>query len=261
MNAILGSAPAPSARPTPEGARFVFLDAAAAPRTRARWTTLVVSLVTHSLLIGTIIAIPLLSEEPLPTSAAGIKAFFAVPADMTPPPPPPPPPAVVAAAPRVAVATPLPHESTFVAPIEVPNVIPVEETAPDLGVEGGMAGGVEGGIAGGVVGGVIGGLSAATPPPAIVRIGGQIKAPKLLRRVDPVYPVLARQTRITGRVFLRAIVDVTGAVREVHVESGPPLLCEAAAEAVRQWRYQPLLLNGVPRAFDLEVMVSFGLVS
>jgi hypothetical protein len=74
-----------------------------------------------------------------------------------------------------------------------------------------MPGGVEGGMAGGVVGvpgGVIG--AAATTAPLIIRVGGQIKAPKLLHRVDPGYPAIARQARITGKVLLHAIVDARG---------------------------------------------------
>jgi protein TonB len=125
-------------------------------------------------------------------------------------------------------------------------------------VEGGVPGGVEGGIEGGVVGGVVGGLTGLpTPPPRVVRIGGRIKEPRLVRRVQPEYPTLARQARIVGAVALDALVDVRGHVQEVRVLSGPPFLREAAAEAVKQWRYQPCLLNGEPVAFELTITVNF----
>lgn len=130
----------------------------------------------------------------------------------------------------------------------------------DLGVEGGVPGGVEGGIAGGVVGGIVGGVAEATPPPKIVRIGGNVKAPQLVHRVDPVYPKIAREARITGVVTLRAIVDQRGYVRDVSVVRDIPLLSAAAIEAVRQWQYRPLFLNGMPFDFELTVNISFNLV-
>ena len=88
-------------------------------------------------------------------------------------------------------------------------------------------------------------------------MGGQIKAPKLLRRVPPEYPMLAQQARVQGMVVLDAKVGPDGRVSSVEVLAGNPLLIEAAVEAVRQWRYQPLLLNGVPAAFVLNVTISF----
>ena len=129
----------------------------------------------------------------------------------------------------------------------------------DLG--DGVAGGVEGGVPGGVVGGVVGGLpSDAPPPPAkVVRIGGQIAQPKLIRQVKPVYPDLAVQSRVSALVILEAEVDTRGYVKTVKVLRGHPLFDDAAMEAVKQWRYQPLLLNGEPTGFILTVTVNFNL--
>lgn len=132
----------------------------------------------------------------------------------------------------------------------------------DLGVEGGVPGGVEGGMPGGVLGGVVGGLPAAPPPPPkVIRIGGALVAPKLVHKVGPVYPEVAALARLRGVVILEAQVDVNGLVKEVKVLRGVPLLDEAALAAVRQWRYQPLLLNGVPTEFILTVTVNFNLKS
>ncbi len=103
------------------------------------------------------------------------------------------------------------------------------------------------------------GLPAEAPPPTVVRIGGSIVAPKLVRQVKPAYPSVATQARVRGLVILEAQVDVHGAVKSLKVLRGPPLLEEAAMEAVRQWRYQPLLLNGEPREFILTVTVVFNL--
>ncbi len=223
-------------------------------------TTLIISVLLHSALIVAVAVLPLLFYDALP-SQESLKAFFVAPLEVAPPPPPPPPPpagarAVVRAAPRVEMQQP----QGFVAPIDVPNEIRPEEGL-DLGVEGGVAGGVEGGVPGGVVGGVVGGLpSEAPPPPArVVRIGGQIAQPKLIRQVKPVYPDLAVQSRVSALVILEAEVDTRGYVKTVKVLRGHPLFDEAAIEAVKQWRYQPLLLNGEPTGFILTVTVNFNL--
>jgi protein TonB len=147
------------------------------------------------------------------------------------------------------------------APIEVPTEIKPEESLDLGGVEGGVPGGVEGGVPGGVVGGIVGGLPEAPPPKQMVRIGGNLVAPKLVQRVNPVYPPLAAQARLTAIVILEAEVDTHGRVQAVRVLRGQPIFDDAAVVAVKQWRYQPLLLNGTPTAFILTVTVVFNLAS
>jgi protein TonB len=222
--------------------------------------TVFISILLHSALILSVAILPLLFYDALPSQEA-LKAFFVAPLEMAPPPPPPPPPpagarAVVRQAPTVQVQQP----QGFVAPIEVPSEIKPEEGL-DLGVEGGVPGGVEGGVPGGVVGGVVGGLPTEAPPPPakVVRIGGQIKEPKKIRDVKPVYPDLAVQSRVSALVILEAEVDTRGHVKGVKILRGHPLFDEAAMEAVRQWRYQPLLLNGEPTGFVLTVTINFNL--
>jgi protein TonB len=130
-------------------------------------------------------------------------------------------------------------------------------------VEGGVPGGVEGGVPGGVLGGVVGGLLNAPPAPApvkVVRIGGAIVAPKVVRRVAPVYPLLAVQARVQGIVVIEAQVGVNGYVKTARVLTANQILEEAALDAVRQWRYQPLLLNGEPTEFILTVTITFNLM-
>jgi protein TonB len=220
----------------------------------------------HALLIVTVVIVPTLLYEVLPEPGAAVKAFFSTPLEIAPPPPPPPPPTPAAAA-RVVRPAPVEHRAldpaAFVAPIEVPDQIRPED-GPDLGVEGGVPGGVEGGVPGGVVGGVVGGLlgSLAPPPPVkVVRIGGQIIAPKIVKKVPPVYPAIATQGRISGIVILEAQVGVNGQVKTATVLRGHPLFDEAAVTAVLQWRYKPLLLNGEPTEFILTVTVFFNLSS
>jgi protein TonB len=140
-----------------------------------------------------------------------------------------------------------------------------EEAEPDMGgMVGGVPGGVAGGSAGGVLGGVIGGAGNAPPPPPKaalkrVTVGGNVQAARLVNRVQPLYPPLARQTRISGTVKLHAIIGKNGAVEQLTVVSGHPLLVQSALDAVRQWRYQPTLLNGDPVEVDTEIDVIFSL--
>jgi protein TonB len=141
----------------------------------------------------------------------------------------------------------------------MPEDIKPEDTL-DLGVEGGVPGGVEGGVPGGVVGGVVGGLpTEAPPPPKAVRLGGQLKAPALIHRVNPEFPLLAQQARVSALLILEATVGPDGRVQQVVVLRGQPLFDEAAIAAVKQWRYRPLLLNGVPTPFILTVTLKFSI--
>jgi protein TonB len=217
-----------------------------------------VSVVLHAALAIAIVVGPLLYNDALPSPPV-LKAFFVTPLELAPAPPPPPPPA---AGPRVAAKVeprPQPVASGFVAPIEVPERIQPEETL-DLGVEGGMPGGVEGGVPGGVVGGIVGGLpDAPPPPPKVVRIGGKILAPRIVRRVEPAYPEVAVGARIKAMVVVEAQVDIGGHVQLAKVLQGHPLFDESAVSALKQWRYQPLLLNGEPTAFIVIVTFSFNL--
>lgn len=225
--------------------------------------TFVTSLALHSVLIAAVVVLPILLYDAIPEPGAAVRAFFVTPPDVAPPPPPPPPPAGPVRVSRVAPPRPEPvAPAAFVAPIEVPDQIKPEEPGLDLGVEGGVAGGVEGGVAGGVLGGVVGGLpEAPPPPPKVIRIGGALVAPKLLHKVQPVYPEIAALAGLRGIVILEAQVDVNGFVKAVKVLRGTPVLDEAAMTAVRQWRYQPLLFNGVPTEFILTVTVNFNLKS
>ncbi len=79
-----------------------------------------------------------------------------------------------------------------------------------------------------------------------VRIDSQVQAGKLISKARPEYPRQAKQARIQGAVLLEALIDVNGNVSQLRVVSGPPLLAQAAVDAVRQWRYQPALLNNEP---------------
>jgi protein TonB len=99
------------------------------------------------------------------------------------------------------------------------------------------------------------------PPPAAKprRVGGDIQAPALVKRVEPNYPGVAVAGKVSGTVILEATVNETGAVTEVNVLRSIILLDQAAIKAVKQWRYQPLVLNGTPVPFILVVTLTFSL--
>jgi protein TonB len=112
----------------------------------------------------------------------------------------------------------------------------------------------------------------ATPPPrsGSRRESGELKPVKrdpikprnlqrseLIRRVEPVYPELAKRARIEGRVLLAVTVDEEGSVFEIRVTAGHPLLVEAALSAVRQWKYSPTLLDGEPVRAIFRVTMRF----
>jgi protein TonB len=227
---------------------------------------IVLSTVAQATLIGIIALIPVLFVSERLPEVPTMMAFVAVP-----PAPPPPPPPPVAARPK---QTPPKAEATaaknqFVAPLEEPARI--QALPDDEGVDFGVPGGVEGGIPGGVVGGVVGGLPEAPPPPpppppppaaprTPVRLGGQITQPKLVKRVEPEYPPFAVKAHIQGVVILEATVGEDGDVMEVKLlRSANPLLDREAERAVRQWRYSPIVLNGIPVPFILTVTLSFSL--
>jgi periplasmic protein TonB len=225
--------------------------------------TVLVSTLLQVGFLTILILIPLIYTEALPKTLMS-SILLAPP----PPPPPPPPPAAV----QVVKIKPVAHlmeAGKLVAPKAIPRdvkIIKEEEMPPDMGtgMVGGVPGGVAGGSMGGVIGGVIGGaVSTAPPPPKAVqtrqRVGGAVQAAKLVNKVQPIYPPLARQTRISGTVKLHAIIGKNGAVEQLQVVSGHPLLVQSALDAVKQWRYQPTLLNGDPVEVDTEIDVIFSL--
>jgi periplasmic protein TonB len=101
--------------------------------------------------------------------------------------------------------------------------------------------------------------TALPPPPAVAhppRVSRMMEG-NLIQRVQPVYPLLARQARIQGTVVLRAVISREGRIEKLQVASGHPLLVQAAMDAVRQWRYRPYVLNNEPVEVDTQVTVNF----
>ena len=98
-------------------------------------------------------------------------------------------------------------------------------------------------------------------PAKPIKVGGNVLEAKLVKRVMPVYPPLARQARISGTVRLEGIISRDGRVINLQVISGHPLLINAAVDAVRQWIYRPTLLNGEAVEVIAPIEVHFTLVS
>jgi TonB family protein len=95
--------------------------------------------------------------------------------------------------------------------------------------------------------------------PTRIRVGGGVQTAKLVKNVAPVYPPLARQARIQGTVVMDVVIAKDGTVQNITVNSGPALLTQPALDAVRQWQYQPTLLNGEPVEVSTQVEVNFTL--
>jgi protein TonB len=126
-------------------------------------------------------------------------------------------------------------------------------------MEGGVPGGTPGGQPGGVLGGVPGGVGDGSDGP--FRLGGQVKEPRRIREVKPIYPEEARKARVEGVVILEIIVDKLGNVRDPQVLRPLPMgLTEAAIDAVRQWKYEPSTLDSRPVEVYMIVTVTFRLM-
>ncbi|MGH9774302.1 MAG: energy transducer TonB [Candidatus Acidiferrales bacterium] len=233
-----------------------------AKRTNQVATTFL-SAVLQAGLLGILILIPLIYTEALPKQL--LTTFLVAPA----PPPPPAPPAP----PIQRIVKPvvrLIQQGHMIAPTVIPKdvkMIKEEELPPDVGsqgVVGGVPGGIAGGSAGGVLGGIIGGVGGAPPPPKgepkkPLRVGGNVQAANLIRMVQPVYPQIAKTAHIQGTVVLHAIIAEDGTVQELQYISGPGMLMQAAMDAVRQWRYNPTVLDGERTKVDTTITVVFTL--
>jgi periplasmic protein TonB len=82
---------------------------------------------------------------------------------------------------------------------------------------------------------------------------------KLIRKVIPDYPPLAKAARISGVVHLIGTIGKDGTIRNLQLVGGHPILARAALEAVEQWVYEPTLLNGAPVEVIAPIEVSFTL--
>src|SRR6202161_4511525 len=227
---------------------------------RGRTTTFAIILEIG--LVGLMVLMPLIFTEALPKQQ--LMTFLVAP----PPPPPPPPPAAAPVKIVKQVQTDIVN-GELRTPTKIPQkvqMIKEEEAPPPSMATAGVVGGVPGGVPGGQMGGIIGGIVSSTPmavpkvaTPQRVRVSSGVSTGLLVRKVNPNYPPLARQARISGTVVLRAVISKDGSIENLTLVSGHPMLAPAAIDAVKQWKYKPYLLNGEPVEVDTEVQVKFSL--
>lgn len=223
-----------------------------ATRSHHRWYTMPLAIVTHGVLIGALVVVPLFATSLLPPPAAVV-----VYVPDHPPSPPPPPEVDRTPAPVVVEDVPSPDA----APVAEPESLQPETPTPpaerlvvrqaDLpAVVAGPARALEG------------------PPPVSaqpdipsgpVRVGGNIKEPRRIDGPAPAYPMVARAARAEGTVRLEAVIGKDGLVKDLRVVESHPMFDEAAMDAVRRWRYTVPLLNGQPIDVVMTVTVRFGL--
>jgi periplasmic protein TonB len=198
--------------------------------------------------------------------------------------PPPPPPALSAAPPAhhpaqkaVVAETSIPEvveqqpepteKPEFTAPVTIPkDIAKIVDAGPPHGTVSSTGGGVAGGVSAGVAGGLLGGVLGAAgnvplppAPPAAVRVGGNVKEPKVVHIEQPKYPPEAKRAHAEGVVILEATLTPQGNVDKVKVISGPALLVESAVEAVSHWKYEPTYLNGQAVPVILTARITFSL--
>ncbi len=157
---------------------------------------------------------------------------------------------------RAAVISP---EAWRFSPVAVPEGITEESFGAggaDFGVPGGFDYGAGEGMPINLLGVDLYELVGKPVEPAVLAVG-DVRPPRLVRRIEPSYPELARQARAEGVVILEATTDIYGRVVAVRVLRSVPLLDQAAVDAVRQWVYEPLLVNGRPRPVTFTVTVRF----
>ena len=245
-------------------------------RTRS-WKALPASILVHAMAFA---AVPIGAawKVEFPTNSPAQMVAYNL-SDPPPPPPPPPPPA----APKPQVVQPKPEEpkrpEEIVAPTIIPEEIPVvpppepvhEEVPVDAGVEGGIEGGVPGGVVGGSPEGVPGGIVGGTPGGVVGGIiddGQRIIVPRdvllpldVVSRPFPIYPEKARAKGWQDQVLVRYIIGKNGRVKEVTIlaPASRKMFDEAAVDAIREWRFKPMIKDGEKREVVHELTVFFKL--
>lgn len=222
-------------------------------RTHRGWFSGVAAACNSSLLCLLLIW-PLLHPASLPSRT--ISMLIAAPA----PPAPPSPPVRSAVAANRATAP----VNPFTAPQVIPKQMPRGDTSPPALLSPGMS---IPGSADGAFSGLPGSIGVAVPPPVRVAspqklaISSGVMEGRRLGGTDPRYPAIAAAAGVQGTVVLAATITKTGAIDNLRVVSGPPMLIAAAEDAVKTWRYRPYLLNGEPVAVETTVRVVFRLSS
>jgi len=236
------------------------LETSWSQRSRRSWTTLT-SFGIEALAIGLLLLIPLWKTVGLPSVRV-----IPTPISLGRPMPLAPSPAVRTGsgsptAPTIDIANP-----RIMLPRRIPTGISqgADDPAPDpIGAGTGSDGPAGPGALNGIFNGSGEGpmpVAAPAPKPAghTFRTSSILEG-SILRRVQPLYPPLARNARIQGSVVLAAVISKSGAIENLRVLSGHPMLVPAAIDAVSQWRYRPYILNNEPVEVETQITVNFTL--
>jgi periplasmic protein TonB len=133
--------------------------------------------------------------------------------------------------------------------------MPAKAAAPDAPSMIGLATAGSGGS----LPNIVSNTDAPRPVLQTLNISQGVSQGLLMKKVQPVYPRTALTMRVEGTVQLMATISKSGDISGVKVLSGPSQLSSAAAEAVKQWKYKPYLLNGEPVDIQTQVTVVFKL--
>jgi protein TonB len=224
---------------------------------RRPWT-FSVSLLAQALFIAIAVLIPLLAKPMLPgLNAAIVSLQLPTPPRASAPPPPQ----------QVAAVRPRQFSEVLRQPRQMPaRALPLVDAPPSVDVNRiGVSGAGPGGASIDIF---ADNVRVAPPPPSEpaaapeaeptpISVGGAVQAARIISRVVPLYPDLARRTGISGVVRLQAIIAADGTIAELTVLSGHPFLVRAAVDAVMQWRYRPTVLNGKPVPVNTQIDVNF----
>jgi protein TonB len=151
-------------------------------------------------------------------------------------------------------------ESTRPKPLIVVPALPpsfpavIEDVPPPAVVPAGATGGLNKGTTQ-----VSGLLFSSTPATPAYPVSSGVTGGNLRIGAAPLYPSIARSAGIEGTVVLQAVVDEQGHVQDLKVKDGPPALTQAAIEAVRQWQFEPYVLDDHPVRMSKEITVQFKL--
>ena len=243
------------------------------PSSKRMWTT-AMGFTGQAALVAFAFLAPMISPQVLPrvtwiTTVA------------PPGPPPPPPPVTETSTPRSQRVIPSQIlRKGLILPQLIPNRVMQIIEEPEAyvppggpGVPGGVPGGVGLGNQTGLIDKIIGEATHVVPtvrPPEPVKAAPTRAAPTAappritsmrmaspIHRVDPIYPALAKQARVSGTVELLGVLGTDGRIHELKVLRGHPLLVNAAVEAVRQWIYEPAVLNGQAVEVSAPITVNF----
>jgi protein TonB len=234
------------------------LDSRWADRSRRGWTTLA-SFTAQAVATG-VLFLPLFYTQVLPQ--------FQLASQLVAPSPPPAPPAPETSRNTRPNTSNLSRDGRVIAPPSIPREIAsVEESSvpPAVDVSGLRVIGSTGTSPGrnGVLDSIGSGFNTVVPPPPTPSAHpprvSRVMEGNLIYRVQPQYPLLARQARIQGIVVLRAMISQEGKIENLQVITGHPLLVKSAMDAVLQWRYRPYYLNNEPVEVETQVTVNFTL--